>query len=118
VQAVTSSGTGPYASGQVRMQPYLTAPQRVAVAQHSPGTATITWAAPVTLSGQTIVGYLVSRDGTDSVGTGPYLAKVSASTTTFTMTRLATGTAYTLSVQALTGGAVSPTAGRKVTVTS
>ena len=118
VQAVTASGTAPSASGQVRVQPYLTAPRTVAAAQRSAATATITWAAPTTLSGQTIVGYLVSRDGTDAAGGGPSLTKVAAAATSFTMTRLAVGTPYTLSVQALTAGAVSVPVAKKVTITS
>jgi hypothetical protein len=116
VQAVTSTGAGPLTKATVKVLPYVSAPTSTAVTQSAAGAARITWQPPTTTSGQTITGYRVSRDGTDTAGAGPYATVVSASTRSFTMTRLQVSSRYALSVQALTSSTVSPPASGSVTI--
>jgi hypothetical protein len=117
VQAVTSGGTGPAAKGAVKLARYVGAPTTTTVAQTAAATARISWALPATASGQTIVGYRVTRDGVDAAGTGAYSALVPASARSYTLTRLVVGAAYTVTVQAVTSAAISAPASGRVTVT-
>ncbi|WP_375430771.1 fibronectin type III domain-containing protein [uncultured Friedmanniella sp.] len=104
VQAVTAAGVGaPVSSGVVPSSfSTISAPSSVAVRQPAAGQATISWNVPIIGGGKTVTGYRVSRDGTDSVGVGAYTTVVPASARSFTMTSLAAGQPYTLSVQAVT----------------
>jgi subtilisin family serine protease len=74
---------------------------------------TITFAPPTNNGGTTITGYRITRNGKDSAGAGPKTVTVSASTRSYTFTKLRAGAWYTLSVSAVnsvgTGTAASKT---------
>jgi hypothetical protein len=92
------------------------APNTVVVRQSGPSSATISWSRPTTVGGSSLTGYRVSRDGTDSAGDGPFTTTVSATTTSFTMTRLVPGRTYTLGVAASNSAATGPVVSGPVTV--
>ncbi|WP_375426092.1 fibronectin type III domain-containing protein [uncultured Friedmanniella sp.] len=121
VQAVTAAGAGAPVSAEVVPSSFSTvsAPSSVSVRQPASGQATLTWNVPIIGGGKTVTGYRVSRDGTDSVGVGAYTTVVSAGTRTFTMTSLAVGQAYTLSVQAVVStGEATPVSQAAIWTTS
>ncbi|WP_111767048.1 fibronectin type III domain-containing protein [Nakamurella deserti] len=91
-------------------------PTAVTAQQTAAGTATLTWSPPPVATGETITGYRVSRDGKDSTGYGAYSTVVPATQRQFSFGRLVTGSAYNLTVQAVTAAGTSATRGGAVTV--
>lgn len=113
VQAVTAAGVGAPVTAGVLPSTFsnVSAPSGVAARQSAAGQATLTWNVPAIGGGKTVTGYRVSRDGTDRVGVGAYTTVLPATARTFTMTSLAAGQAYTLSVQAVVStGEATPVA--------
>jgi hypothetical protein len=109
--AVWASG-GPVTRG-------VGAPMAVSVSGNdTTKSATIKWSAPAVTGGAPITGYRVSRDGTDANGTGAWSATVSAAARSQTFTSLRPGDTYTLTVQAITGSVVGPSAAGSVTMTA
>ena len=78
--------------------------------------ATMTWSAPANAGGRPVTGYRVSRDNTDSAGTGAFTTVIPATSTTYTMSRLVAGRTYNLSVQAINAVGTSPVIGGGVIV--
>jgi hypothetical protein len=79
-----------------------TMPQTVRVtADNANARATLSWAPPASNGGSPITGYRVSRDGTDSVGVGPWSTILPATARSQTFINLARGRTYTLTVEAL-----------------
>lgn len=72
--------------------------------------ATITWSAPSSNGGSPITGYRLSRNGTDSKGTGPWSTVVPATARAATFGNLIPGVTYALSVQAINGIGTGPAA--------
>lgn len=106
VRAVSAAGTGAPVSDVVVME---SAPTNFVLTQSSAaGSATMRWTPPT--GRLTVTGYRVARDGVDSAGAGPYSAVLSASAASFTMTKLTTGSTYTLTVQPITGFGAGPAA--------
>ena len=103
VQAINAVGTGPAASGTVVIA--RTAPAAPTTVKGTKSdtahTAGLTWAAPSSDGGSAITGYLVSRDGTDSHGTGAWSTTVSATTRSYQFGSLKPGSTYHLRVQAI-----------------
>lgn len=62
-----------------------------------------------------ITGYRLSRNGTDSKGTGPWSTVLPATARSFTFGNLVPGSSYELSVQAING--IGTGAARSATVT-
>ena len=104
VQAITAVDTGVAASGTVTMPAIPPGiPTAFAVAKNDAAkSATITWGPPTSTAGLPIIGYRVSRDGTDSTGAGPWSATVPPAARSQTFPALKPGGTYTLSVQAIT----------------
>ena len=92
------------------------APTSVSGANVSPATGTLTWAPPAGDGGSAITGYRVARDGTDSAGAGPWSGTVSATTRSFTFTKLVPDRTYTLTVSAINAAGTSPAVARSVYV--
>lgn len=111
VWAISAAGAGPAASVSVTILP---APAEAVVIQTGASSAAIQWQPPTGVSG--ITGYRVARNGTDSSGAGPYSKIVASTTTSFTMTKLVSGSRYTLSVQVVTASSVGPPASQGVTI--
>nr|WP_240189376.1 fibronectin type III domain-containing protein [Nakamurella flavida] len=76
------------------------APTMPALQQISRDTVALTWLAPDSDGGSTVTSYLVSRDGTSSVGTGPFSETISGPTRRKTFTKLVPGRSYTFTVVA------------------
>ncbi|MEP6561537.1 MAG: fibronectin type III domain-containing protein [Nakamurella sp.] len=79
-------------------------------------TATIKWAPPVNTGGSPITGYTVARNGSDSSGTGPWTATVSASTRSYTFSKLLSRSTYTLTVRAVTKNGAGAIVTKTVTI--
>ncbi|MET0693572.1 MAG: S8 family serine peptidase [Propionibacteriaceae bacterium] len=78
-------------------------------------TGTLKWSAPVNDGGAAITGYRVTRDGKSSTGQGPVTIAVSATTKSYTFTKLKKGSAYTLSVRAVNSAGVGGSVAKKIT---
>lgn len=93
-------------------------PTSVGVSQTAAASATIWWQPPNTTGASAITGYRVTRDGVDSSGAGAYATTVSASTRSFTMTKLIAGHGYTITVQAINSAGTGPAAAGTVTMSA
>ena len=102
VQAVNSAGMGAPTTVSIVTGPAAApAPGGVdATVDAAARTASIRWSAPA--AGTMITGYRISRDGTDSGGTGAFSTTVGASARTFQFTSLLATSTYRLSVRAMT----------------
>ncbi|HET6826961.1 MAG TPA: fibronectin type III domain-containing protein [Amnibacterium sp.] len=118
VRAVSAAGTGAGATiaAPIASIATLSAPASLSVAESAAGAATTAWQPPVVTGGKTITGYRVSRDGVDSSGGGAYSTTVTATARSFAMTKLVSGSTYTLTVAPVTSSGVGPTAAAQVVV--
>ena len=93
-------------------------PRSVGVAAASTGTtsATLKWTAPASSGDSAISAYVVSRDGTDSRGTGAWSGEVASSARSATFNLLVPGRTYTLTVRAKSSSGLSPAASVKYAV--
>lgn len=78
-------------------------------------TASISWTKPTQ---GTVTGYLVSRNGIDSHGSGPWSTLVSAATSTKTFTNLVPGSTYILGVAAITSSGTTAAVTAQVAIPS
>ena len=112
VTAINAAGVGPASTVTPAVVPATTPgiPTTVAASRNDAAhTATLTWTPPTSTGGTAITGYRLSRDGTDTSGTGAYATVVPATSRTFTFSKLKAGLPYTLKVQAVNGvGTGSP----------
>ncbi|MBM9467339.1 fibronectin type III domain-containing protein [Nakamurella leprariae] len=120
VQAVTAAGTGTPATATVAVRAWTlpAGPTAVTVVPTGGSAATISWSPPTDSGGQPITGYRVTRDGTDSSGTGPWSTVLPASATRFVVSKLVAWRTYTLTVSAITAVGSSPAHGAQVLVGS
>ena len=121
VAAVNGSGTGRTSDRTDVVTPAAapTVPTGVTVSHDAAArSATISWAPPTSTGGVPVAGYRVSRDGTDSGGTGAFTTVVGASTRTFTFRYLNPWDTYQLRVQALNVVGTGPAGSGSVTVTA
>jgi Fibronectin type III domain len=78
--------------------------------------AVLEWSAPASPGSSPITGYVVSRNGTDSNGTGPWSGPVPANTTTGVFQALIPGDTYDLTVAAVNAVGTGPAASVSVTI--
>ena len=76
--------------------------------------AKLSWSAPVDDGGSPVTGYRVTRNGKDAKGKGPASVTVSAKTTSHTFAKLRKGSAYTLTVRAVTAAGAGPVVSKAV----
>ncbi len=103
-------------SGAAATQSAPAAPTGVTATNDASGAATVRWAAPASDGGSPVTAYRVSRDGVDAAGTGAWSTTVSATARSFTFTKLAAGSTYRLSVQALNAAGAGTAVTRSVAV--
>ena len=117
VQAITAAGTGPAATVKITMgKTPPSIPLSVAASKNdTTKQAIITWTAPASSGGSAVMGYVVTRDGTDSAGNGPRTVTVSATTRNTTFTALKPRTTYTFTVKATNAAGSSQVVSVKVT---
>lgn len=102
VQAVNNGGMGAPTTLSIVTGPAAApAPASIDASVDSAArTATLRWEPPLT--GAAVTGYRVSRDGTDSGGTGAFSTTVAAGARTFTFTSLLRTSTYRFTVRAIT----------------
>jgi glucose/arabinose dehydrogenase len=113
----TTPATAATLTATLSRRPLPTPPTRIWIGQTGAGQATIAWSPPTDTGGSPITGYRVSRDGTDSGGTGPFSKTVTAATRFSSLTNLLTGGSnYQFSVQAITANGTGPAAAATVAI--
>ncbi|PWJ46433.1 Papain family cysteine protease [Quadrisphaera granulorum] len=115
VAAVNANGAGPTTTVTVTTGG-TSVPQSVK-ATVSGTTATLTWTPPA-ITGSTVTGYSVGRNGFDSKGNGPWSTTKSSTSRSQTFTNLRPGGTYVLSVAAVTGQGKGNVATVTVTIPS
>lgn len=101
-------------AGLACTQPAATAPGEpmdlVVTPDASDGSATVTWASPISAGGSPITAYRVTRDGVDAAGRGLFSTEVSATQRQVTLADLAPWDSYTVEVEAVNAAGVGPAA--------
>jgi hypothetical protein len=81
-------------------------------------TATLAWAPPTTSGSSPITGYVVTRSGVDSSGSGPLTRSLGVSARSLLLTGLVPGTRYVLTVAAVSAVGTGAAASTSVTLTT
>lgn len=84
------------------------APTNVTASPIVSGIATLSWQPPTTDNGAAVTSYRVSRNGTDTMGTGAWSTVVAASVQSYDFYNLDSNTVYTLSVEATNASGTGP----------
>ncbi len=112
VQPLAAAGAGLVSAVNVYVLTRPVAPDRLtrvgSSVDDTARSATLTWEAPVSDGQSPITGYRVSRDGTDTAGSGAYTTVVPATARSFTFTSLNPYWAYHLAVQAINSVGAAP----------
>jgi hypothetical protein len=122
-RAVSQTGLGPSKSVVVTI-PSGALTQPTSVTHVVAGqTATIRWQPPTNDGGRAIIGYIAQRDGIDANNGGPYATptppaagSLPTSARQFQFTLLRRGSAYTLTVRAVTSAGAGPAQSVRVTI--
>lgn len=103
----------PYKPFAQNLSQPLSAPFNIRVAALTVTSGSISWEPPIFSGGQTITGYRVARDGTDSGGYGAFSTVVPASDRSYVFGGL-TPTTYALTVRAVTTQGDGPFGGEQL----
>lgn len=101
VAAVNASGAGPAVTSTIKISRTPGPVATFTVRQSGTSSAVLTWTPPISAGASAVSGYVVTRDGTDSAGHGPFSKTLAGSARSYTMTSLVNARTYTFTVTAV-----------------